>query len=37
MTRKAGGKDFVERRDFPESIGVLIQKLDDLKKNKRTA
>ena len=31
MTRNAGGKDFVERRDFPEKVNDLTHKVHELK------
>ena len=31
MTRRAGGRVFVERRDYPREIEEVLQKLDNLR------
>jgi len=35
MTRGAGGKDFVERREFTDELDVVLQKLGELRKSKK--
>jgi len=37
MTRKAGGKDFVERREFTQEAEELMSALDALKKSSKKA
>lgn len=34
MTRGAGGKDFVERREFTDEVETVLQKLQELRKSK---
>lgn len=34
MTRGAGGKDFVERREFTDEVESVLKKLDELRKSR---
>lgn len=35
MTRNSGGEDFVERRDYPEQIEDMMDRLDALRARKK--
>jgi hypothetical protein len=35
LTRGAGGKDFVERREFTDEVEDVLKKLEELRKSKK--